>query len=96
LLQKPVVLRPLKLVLDEAGVDKADKLEAEIFPVFPRVQTGRITVDNLLKLLEHRVPLRIRETAGGHLDQCDPEGPNVRPDVNVLKLVFLVTDAPAK
>ena len=54
-LEEAVVLRPLELVLDKAGVDEVDELKAEVL-VLARIQARGIAVNYLLQLLEHRVP----------------------------------------
>jgi len=80
-LEKPVVLGSLQLVLNEAGVDKVDEFEAELFPILSRIQARRIAMDNLLQLLEHGVPFWVREPTGGHLNEGYPERPDIGPDV---------------
>ena len=80
-LEEAVVLRSLKLVLDKAGVDEVDKLKAEVLPVLARIEARGIAVNDLLKLLKHRVPLRVGKLASGHFDESDSEGPDVGSDV---------------
>ena len=62
------VLGPLRLLLDEARVDKVDELDGEGGGV---VEAGRVAVHHLLQLFEHGVPLGVGELAGGELDQSD-------------------------
>ena len=61
--QEALVLGPLLLVLDQADVDKIDKVESEggITPLHLGLQPGRVRVHHLLELVEHRVPLGIRK-----------------------------------
>lgn len=71
-LEQPVVLGTLSLLLDEARVDELDEVLREALAgLGARLQARRVPVDHLLQLLEHTVPLRVRELAGRQLDQGD-------------------------
>ena len=65
------VLGPLRLVLDQARVDKIDKLDGEELPIRLGVEAGRVAMHDLLQLLEDRVPLWVGEAPGGQLDEGD-------------------------
>ena len=80
------VLGPLRLVLDEARVDKVDELDGEELAVRLRVEAGRVAVHDLLQLLEDRVPLWVGEAPGGQLDEGDACGVEMGKDNELLEV----------
>lgn len=59
----------LKLVLDETRVHKVHKLDGEVHIGLARIQSRWVTVNHLLKLLEHGIPFWVGETTSGQLDE---------------------------
>ena len=83
--EQPGVLGPLRLVLDQASVDKINELDGENGSVRLRVEAWRVAVHDLLQLLEDRVPLWVGEAPGGQLDEGDACGVEMGKDNELLE-----------
>lgn len=53
------------------GVDEVYKVHGEVVPVLVGEETWRVALDYLVKLLEDRVPLGIREVSSSDFHQRD-------------------------
>lgn len=73
MLEQFVILGSLLLVFDEAGVDKVCELVRVVPAVVARIKAWWITMHDLLKLIEDRVPFGVGKLACGYLDESDTQ-----------------------